>query len=306
LEGASERPSLSQTRRGTDRPREAHVRIAAPWQGGEEPPADDNTQMGLRFDRVAELYERVRPAYPEVLLDFATEGRTIRDALEIGCGSGQLTAALATRAFHLQGIEPGTELAALARQRAPGAVVRIGRFEEVSLPAAAFDAVFSATAFHWVDPTIGWAKAARVLRRPGILALLSHVFVADEQARPAQEALAQIYGAEWRIRTQDELIERALERRENISEVWAWLENPAIALPKAARLFGEVRLHAIPEARELSASELLDLQRTTSTHLHLDAAERDRVETEIVGLVEDLGGRYPIRRLAVAAVSERR
>jgi hypothetical protein len=55
---------------------------------------------------------------------------------------------------------------------------------------------------------------------------------------------------------------------------------------------------------DFTASELLDLQRTTSTHLHLDPPERDRVEREIVQLVDDLGGRYPVRRLAVVAVSE--
>ena len=62
----------------------------------------------------------------------------------------------------------------------------------------------------------------------------------------------------------------------------------------------------MPEPADFSAAELLDLQRTTSTHLHLDASERERVESKIVKLVEDLGGRYPMRRLAVAAVSERR
>ncbi len=271
-----------------------------------EDAADDNTRVGLSFDRVAELYDRVRPAYPEALLDFATEGRQIQDALEVGCGPGQLTAALVERGFRVQAVEPGEELAARARVRAPGAVVRVGRFEDVALPAAAFDAVFSASAFHWVDPAVGWKKVARVLRRPGVLALLSHVFITDDRARPAQQALLDIYRADWRMRTEEELVERALELRGNISDVWAWLENPAIALPEAAQLFGDVRIHAVPEQSEFTASELLDLQRTTSTHLHLDAADRERVEREIVRLVDDLGGRYPIRLLAVAAVSERR
>jgi hypothetical protein len=57
---------------------------------------------------------------------------------------------------------------------------------------------------------------------------------------------------------------------------------------------------------DLTARELLDLQRTTSTHLHFDPPERDRLEREIVQLLDDLGGRYPVRRLAVVAVSERR
>jgi hypothetical protein len=31
----------------------------------------------------------------------------------------------------------------------------LSAFEELDLPLGAFDAVFSATAFHWVDPAVG-------------------------------------------------------------------------------------------------------------------------------------------------------
>src|SRR5437868_4826158 len=132
-------------------------------RSGENPAVE----RGLVFDRVAEEYDRVRPGYPAELIDSALAGAEIRRVLEVGCGTGQLTGALAARGLEVEAVEPGANLAALARRRVPGLRVHSRRFEDVALPEAAYDAVFSATAFHWVDPAVGWAKAARILRPGG-------------------------------------------------------------------------------------------------------------------------------------------
>jgi SAM-dependent methyltransferase len=263
-------------------------------------------QRGLVFDRVAGLYGRVRPEYPERLIDSALGDRLVLDVLEVGCGAGQLPAALIARGLRVEAIEPGANLAALARRRAPEALVRVARFEELEPPEASFDAIFSATAFHWVDPRVGWAKAARILRAGGILALLSHVYVTDEQTRPSQEALRDLYGALWQLRDEQEVVAGALARVDNVSAVWAWLEDPAIEVEQAGRLFGVARFESVRHQLDLDAAELVDLQRTTATHLVLGAAERERVERGIVELVERLGGTFPVRQLAVLAVAERR
>jgi SAM-dependent methyltransferase len=263
-------------------------------------------ERALAFDRAAELYDRARPGYPEALIDAALAGRRVRDVLEVGCGTGQLTVALTARGLRVEAVEPGANLAALARRRAPQAQVHVARFEDFDAAAESFDAVFSATAFHWVDPAVGWVKAARVLLRGGVLGLLSHVYVTDERTRRSQEALRDIYGAPWELRDEREVVEGALVRAGNISAVWGWLEDPAIEVADAGRLFGEARFESIPRQLDLAASDLVDVQRTTATHLSLGAAEQERVEREIVELVEGLGGSFPIRQLAVLALAERR
>jgi SAM-dependent methyltransferase len=261
---------------------------------------------GLAFDRVAELYDRVRPGYPEQLIDAALGGQPVRDVLEVGCGPGRLTGALVARGLHVEAIEPGANLASIARRRTPEVEVHVARFEELELAEASFDAVFSATAFHWVDPSIGWAKAARVLRPRGTLALLSYVYVTDDDTRPSQEALRDLYGAPWQLRDGRDVIEGALARVDNVSAVWASLEDPAIEAEEAGQLFGRARFESFPHRVDLGAAELIDLQRTTATHLRLDAEEQERVERGMVELVEQFGGTFPIRQLAVLAVAERR
>jgi len=69
----------------------------------------------LGFDRVAEVYDRVRPGHPESLLDVALADRSIRDVLEVGCGTGQLTAALIPRGLRVDAVEPGSRLGLVDR-----------------------------------------------------------------------------------------------------------------------------------------------------------------------------------------------
>lgn len=70
----------------------------------------------------------------------------------------------------------GERLAALARRNLasfPGVHVEVGLFEDRDVPKEAFDAVVCANAFHWIDPTVRYAKAAAALRPGGVLAILS-------------------------------------------------------------------------------------------------------------------------------------
>jgi SAM-dependent methyltransferase len=112
--------------------------------------------------------------------------------LEIGCGTGQLSVPLAQRRVQLVAVELGPNLAAIARRNLTGfqdVRVEVGCFEEWQLPAEPFDAVVSASAFHWIDPEIRFSKAARALKPAGALTIvhLHHVkggtpgFFADTQ-----------------------------------------------------------------------------------------------------------------------------
>lgn len=148
------------------------------------------------FDEVADLYDRYRPSPPEVVVEALVELAGIehnRRVLEIGCGTGQLSVALARRGADLVAVELGAELAALARERLssfPNARVEVSAFEDWALPAEAFDAVVCANAFHWLDPTVRFEKCAAALCPGGSLAIVvvHHVrggtpgFVADTQA----------------------------------------------------------------------------------------------------------------------------
>ena len=106
------------------------------------------------FDGVAALYHDARPGYPEALFDelvaFAGLGRGAR-ILEVGCGTGKATLPLARRGFAMTCVEPGENMAAIARRECaafPDVEIAVARFEDWPLRRAAFDLLISAQAFH--------------------------------------------------------------------------------------------------------------------------------------------------------------
>jgi hypothetical protein len=64
------------------------------------------------------------------------------------------------------------------------------RFEDALLPREHFQAVFSASAMHWIDPDFGWRKAADALAPSGTLALIQY-FVCDDPrlGRPIRSSI---------------------------------------------------------------------------------------------------------------------
>ena len=140
-----------------------------------DPRALVNPALSASFDAAADDYDRSRPGYPDELV------RSLGppcDVIEVGCGSGQLTADLLGRGHRVVGVDPGARLLALAERRCPEARFVLGRFEDADLELASFDLVAAATAFHWVSPNVAYDKAASLLRPGGRLALLSHRVVA--------------------------------------------------------------------------------------------------------------------------------
>ena len=131
------------------------------------------------FDEDAELYHRARPRYPGALFDdlFALAGIGPGSrVLEIGCGTGQATVALAERGCSVVAVELGANLAAVATRNLgafPNAQVVVDAFEDWQLPDEPFDAVVAFTAFHWIDPSVGVDKVARALRPDGAFATIA-------------------------------------------------------------------------------------------------------------------------------------
>ena len=260
-------------------------------------------EHGLAFDAVAEEYDRVRPGYPEELVDLACGGLVAGDrVVEVGSGTGKLTAALAARGLAVDAVDPGEALIEVARRRAGDAVrFHLGRFEDVDLPNGAYAAVFSATAFHWIDPAVGWAKAARLLRSGGRLALLANVGVAPPELEARfLEAWRQVLpeSTGWEPRDEASLWQGADERLGDISELWAWLSHCEPGPPAVTQLFHDVRLDRLPVGRDWTAETTLELVRTTSQYLRLDADGRARIEELLAAAIAAVGGRYRESRWA--------
>src|ERR1700751_5158076 len=269
---------------------------------------------GKVFDEIAVEYDRRRPAYPDELVDQACQVAGIGSGdrvLEVGCGSGQLTRALVARGLHVTAVEPGKSLIALARQNLEGAgdVEYVNaRFEDALLPREQFQAVFCASAFHWIDPEVGWQKAADVLVPGGTLALVSYFGLEEARSKVDQDAtlaavrkVAPDAADHWpAYRDLDATLAGMEQRRGNVSELWSWLGSYDLGQDYACRLFDDVRGAVMPKLTEHTPDELNALVRTMSFYARLSPDQRQVLEREYAAIYERFG--RPIRASGLAAL----
>ncbi len=275
---------------------------------------------GRVFDEIAAEYDRHRPAYPDELVDQACRAAGIRSGdlvLEVGCGSGQLTRSLAGRGLRVTALEPGTNLISRARQNLAGAgeVEFVNaRFEDVPLPHERFRAVFSASAFHWVDPDVSWQRAADVLVPGGTLTLVQYFGLAEARTRQDQDmALAAIrtvapdIAANWpAYRDLDATLAGIERRRGNISQAWSWLGSYDIGRDCAGRLFGDVQAAVVSRLTEHTPDQLSALVRTLSFYARLSPGQRQALDRELEVVCQRLGRPVRASTIAVLLTAQRR
>ena len=127
--------------------------------------------LSQSFGAVAEEYNRLRSGPSADALDWLIPPAAA-DALEIGAGTGLLTALLAERVAHVTAVEPDERMRAVLAARDAGVDVRDGTAEALPVPDESEDMVVAASAWHWVDEAKAVPEVARVLRPRGRLSLV--------------------------------------------------------------------------------------------------------------------------------------
>jgi SAM-dependent methyltransferase len=156
-----------------------------------------NEFLRLGFNAVPEIYDRIRPLYPSALYDelFALLPPEPR-IVEVGPGTGQATADLLKRGAVVTAIEIGYDLASFLVRKL-GAYDRLkvirSSFENAPLSFSTYDAVVSATAYHWVQPPARLEKPAAILRLHGRLAIIDTNQVSSPVDRGYFERVQPIY-----------------------------------------------------------------------------------------------------------------
>lgn len=264
----------------------------------------DRRDLGRVFNEVPELYDRVRPGYPDKLFAdlFTITGMGVGTrVLEVGCGTGQATRSLAALGCSVTTIEPGAGMAALARQRLSAfgnVTVETSTFEEWDDRGARFDVLVAASAWHWVDPSIGWPRAHDVLRPGGWIALLGNVVV----RRPGEpEVYAETADLHERFSPGNpDWGHPPLEADvRSTDEGWGLVEDPG-------GLFGPTIVRWYPTVQWFNGDGFADLLRSLSPYRRLDRDVREPLLDAIAERIRTrLGDRASRRYLSVLRVGQR-
>jgi SAM-dependent methyltransferase len=144
-------------------------------------------------------YHSARPPYPAVTWEALWLRAGLRagiDVLEIGAGTGLATAPLLShQPARLVAIEPDLRLADFMRGNIADARLQLlaQPFESIDLPAASFDLVASATAFHWLEAVPALRRIHGLLRPGGSVALWWNVFGDPGRPDPFHEATLHLF-----------------------------------------------------------------------------------------------------------------
>jgi len=148
------------------------------------------------FDGAAEIYHEIRPSYPPPMFEDLFEllpGHPV--ILEVGPGTGQGTRDLLSWGATVHAIEIGPAMAAKLREALPShaLTITIGDFEEVDVEEHGFDAVFSATAYHWISPEAQVDRPVSVLKPGGVVAIVDLNQVSSPDDKGFFDAAQPIY-----------------------------------------------------------------------------------------------------------------
>jgi SAM-dependent methyltransferase len=233
-------------------------------------------ELRRTFDAAASVYQSARPDYPDGLysdLLAITGVRPPARLLEVGCGSGKATMPLARRGFRITAVELGENLSAEARRNLaafPAVSVETAPFETWRPDAPhTFELVYAATAWHWVDPRVRYAKAAEMLAPGGHLAIWGAGHGFPEGFDPFFTEIQEVYA----------------EIGENYEGDWP--PPPPEAKPAdsaefdSSGYFQAVGVRRYVWARRYSADTYIALLDTFSGHIAMEPAKREHLYAEI-------------------------
>ncbi|HEY1520529.1 MAG TPA: class I SAM-dependent methyltransferase [Solirubrobacteraceae bacterium] len=130
---------------------------------------------GSSFGAAAAAYAEHRPGYAQAAVRWALEPASGPRVLDLGAGTGKLSATLVALGAEVIAVEPDPAMLAEMRRALPTVRAVAGRAEAVPLPDASVDAVLAGHALHWFDMDAAGPEIARVLVPGGILAGLWNV-----------------------------------------------------------------------------------------------------------------------------------
>jgi len=232
------------------------------------------------FDKIALTYEECRPGYGKEVYNYIDSIKPYSSSsliLEVGAGSGIATKEITDKwNSRITALEPGGNLRSIAETRLKNNqnVEIIGStFENYSSNGLKFDGIFSATAFHWIDPEIKYKKASELLKDDGLLVLYWNNYgIKDGELSKSIEELYAKYGMKTDNKNVHERQAENITRRRNEIE--------------DSGLFHVIKHNIFNNWFAYSTQRYLNLLKTFSDHSKRNVPDIDSFYHEVSKLID--------------------
>lgn len=237
--------------------------------------------MASSFNGAPFEYENVRPGYPERLFDEIVDLAGLDEdskVLEVGCGTGQATKSLLERGYNLHCLDIGENLLEIAREKFSeyNASFEYVSFEEWTPDRYDYDLLMSATAWHWIDPEIGYKKAHKVLSKEGHIALFW-----NKHPTPYTGFFEEV----------QVVYEKYFPKRNNTATIEDWIRDQRAEILDSG-FFGEVQISQYQWSVRFSRDQYISLLNTFSDHRALPDRERGELYNGVSKIIDEKYGGF--------------
>lgn len=240
------------------------------------------------FNSVVQDYAQARPNYPiEMLHDIEniTKINHKSKILEIGCGTGQASELFVYHNYDLTAVELGDQMVAYVKDRFVNyANFRVihSAFEDY-VSTQLYDLFFAASAFHWIDPLIGYKKVNSHLKDTGYMVLCWNS--KDEAAIKTDilQKLSDIY---------NECVPELAESRSNNKMIHS--HEQRMQQITESGYFTDLIYKSYPYERTCNANEYIQLLGTYSDHIALAQEKKQLLFSRVHELIVKNGNQITI------------
>lgn len=246
--------------------------------------ANTMEERALHFDKNYNAYKNSRPGYPNEIYEIISKnGFFDKDSniLEIGAGNGVASSEIYSKwQPKLTLLEPGKNFCELLRLKfidTNNIKIENTTFENYN-GETIFDAIISATAFHWIDLSIKYEKSYRLLKNDGLLILFWNNYIFEN------------IGIEDKINDIYKKYEKGFnDKKSNYERQMEKIENRRKEIEES-KYFKIIEHKIIKNVLEYRTNEYMQLLKSFSDHSELS----DDFWTEMEQIIKDNGNKINV------------